>query len=159
VQPGFFITEYALENYPLTADQQYHWFETSIYCKDDALLYLMGVSPGIGTYFAKRVLQEELESPMVPGGSEEGILIVWDPVKKVGKAVMISFRWPEFDLSDCTTRNAMFEKWAAAFIMLYSGQTPSYMTSPMVLTKEVEKWITEDKFRVIQSGANGNPLA
>ncbi|WBF05871.1 hypothetical protein ISG35_06415 [Methanothermobacter thermautotrophicus] len=159
VQPGFFITEYALENYPLAAGQQYQWFGTSIYCKDDALLYLMGVSPGTGTYFAKRVLQEELESPMVPGGSEEGILIVWDPVKKVGKAVMISFRWPEFDLSDCTTRNAMFEKWAAAFIMLYSGQTPSYMTSPMVLTKEVEKWITEDELRVIQSGANGNPLA
>ncbi|MGB9837441.1 FmdE family protein [Methanothermobacter sp.] len=159
VQPGFFITEYAFENYPLEAGQQYQWFGTSIYCKDDALLYLMGVSPGTGTYFAKRVLQDELESPMIPGGSEEGILILWDPVKKVGKAIMISFRWPQFDLSDCTTRNAMFEKWAAAFIMLYSGQTPDYMTSPMVLTKEVEKWITEDELRVIQGGADGNPLA
>ena len=29
----------------------------------------------------------------------------------------------------------------------------------MVLTKDVEKWITEDELKVIQSGANGNPLA
>ncbi len=159
VQPGFFITEYAFDNYPLSPGQQYQWFGTSIYCKDDALIYLMGVSPGTGTYFAKRVLQEELESPMIPGGSEEGILIVWDPVKKVGKAVMISFKWPEFDLSDCTTFQARFEKWAAAFIMLSQGRTPSYMTSPMVLTKEVEKWITEDELKIIQSGAGGNPIA
>ena len=158
VQPGFFITEYAFENYPLESGQEYKWFGTSIYCKDDALLYLMGVTPGTGTYFAKRVLQQELESPMVPGGSEEGILVIWDKINNVGKAISITFKWPNFDLSDCHTRNAMFEKWAAGFIMLYKGETPSYMTSPMVLTKGSEKWITSEELNVILSGAAGSPL-
>jgi len=157
VQPGFFITEYALENYPLTEGQKYLWFGTSIYCKDDALLYLMGVTPGTGTYFAKRILQQEIESPMIPGGSEEGILIIWDEINNVGKAISITFKWPEFDLSDCRTRNAMFEKWATAFIMLYKGETPSYMNTPMVLTKESEKWITSEEMNYILSGAAGSP--
>ncbi|HIH61857.1 MAG TPA: hypothetical protein HA298_04125 [Methanobacteriales archaeon] len=52
VQSGFFIIE-ALGNYPLTEGQKYLWFGTSIYCKDDALLYLMGVTPGSGTYCKK----------------------------------------------------------------------------------------------------------
>jgi len=50
VQPGFFITDMVFKNFQLSPDEEYYYMAASIYCKDDSLVYLMGVSPGMGSY-------------------------------------------------------------------------------------------------------------
>src|SRR5690606_13225469 len=65
VQPGFFISDMVFDNFQLNSDQEYYYMASTIYCKDDALVYLMGVSPGMGSYMDQRLLNEETESEFV----------------------------------------------------------------------------------------------
>ena len=48
VQPGFFISDYIFKNYPLSGDKSYFWMASSIYCKDDGLVYLIECISGNG---------------------------------------------------------------------------------------------------------------
>jgi len=69
-----------------------------------------------GTY-CKKSAPRRIRISNVPGGSEEGILIIWDEVNNVGKAISFTFKWPTFDLSDCRTMDAMFEKWGGSIAL------------------------------------------
>ncbi|MGJ7028102.1 MULTISPECIES: FmdE family protein [Methanothermobacter] len=161
VSPGYIITEHIFNNYPLNENESYIYLGNTIYCKDDAIVYRLGVSPGQGTYFNLRLPSADTMSDDDDfGGSIEGILIIWDSVKKVGRAVIIGFQWPQFDVSDCTTDEAKREKQIAGFISLYKGETPSYMTAAPVVKIEAERYITESELQMILSGADGgSPLA
>ncbi len=162
VSPGYLITEYIFKNYPLKEDENYIYLGNTIYCKDDAIVYRLGVSPGQGTYFNLRVpgTENDPENEDAYGGNIEGILVIWDNKNKVGRAVVIDFKWPNFDVSDCATSDARREKQIAGFISLYKGETPSYLISPPVVTYDAERLITESELQMILAGANGqNPIA
>ncbi|WP_370005698.1 FmdE family protein [Methanothermobacter sp. KEPCO 2] len=161
VSPGYLITEYIFKNYPLKENENYIYLGNTIYCKDDAIVYRLGVSPGQGTYFNLRVpgSDNDPENEYAYGGNIEGILVIWDSKNKVGKAVVLDFKWPTFDVSDCVTSDAKREKQIAGFISLYKGETPSYMISGPVVTYDAERYITESELQMILSGAGGQPIA
>jgi len=152
VQPGFFISDYIFQNYPLSGDQSYFWMASSIYCKDDSLVYLLGVSPGMGTYMNQRLTNDETMSEYLPGGTEEGMIVVWDPTTKTGKVAIISFKWPTYDLSGLTTSEAQREAMISGFVSLYKGQTSPYISQPLSIVTSHETYITEAEFNAIKQG-------
>ncbi|WP_413862310.1 FmdE family protein, partial [Methanobrevibacter sp. UBA417] len=60
VQPGFFMTDYIQSNYPLNENESYFYIASSIYCKDDSLEYLLGISPGLGNYMDQRLTSDDV---------------------------------------------------------------------------------------------------
>ncbi len=152
VQPGFFITDYIQKNYPLSGNQSYFWMASSIYCKDDSLVYLLGVSPGMGTYMNRRLTSEETGSDDLPGGTEEGLLGIWDPETKLWKVTVISFKWPTYNLEGLTTREAQREAMISAFIDLYNGKSSPYINQPLGIVASKEKWMTDEEFKKVKKG-------
>lgn len=159
VQPGFFITDYIFQNYPLSGNQSYFWMASSIYCKDDSLVYLLGVSPGMGSYMNQRLTGEETSSEYLPGGTEEGVIVVWDPDTNTGKAAIISFKWPTYNLAGLTTSEAQREAMISAFVALYKGQNSPYIATPMSIVTSEEKYITKAEFDLIKQGGTASTSA
>ncbi|MCZ3367151.1 MULTISPECIES: FmdE family protein [Methanobacterium] len=159
VQPGFFITEYIQKNYPLSGNQSYFWMASSIYCKDDSLVYLLGVSPGMGTYMDQRLSGEETTSEYLPGGTEEGMIVVWDPDTKTGKVAIVSFKWPTYNLDGLTTSEAQREAMISAFISMYKGESSPYIKEPLSLVTSHETYITAQEFARLQAGGTSNESA
>ncbi|MBU4547362.1 MAG: hypothetical protein KKH76_00885, partial [Euryarchaeota archaeon] len=164
VQPGFFITDKVLTDFPLSGQENYFWIASSIYCKDDSLIYLMGISPGSGTYMSQRLLNEDLldNNPDLPGGLDEGLLVIWDPINNVGRAVIVTFKWPQFDLTGLTTREAQREAQIAGFVALYKNEEFARLISPIQLETTEPKYITAAEFELIKQGGgvdfNSNDL-
>jgi formylmethanofuran dehydrogenase subunit E-like metal-binding protein len=160
VQPGFFISDYIFKNYPLTGDQSYFWMASSIYCKDDSLVYLLNVSPGMGTYMNQRLTNEETMSEYLPTGTEEGIIVVWDPKTKTGKAAVISFKWPTYKLDGLLTPEAQREAMISAFVSLYKGESSPFISEPLSIAISNENYISEKEFNTIKKGgmASSNSL-
>ena len=159
VQPGFFISDYIFKNYPLNGDKSYFWMASSIYCKDDGLVYLLNVSPGMGTYMNQRLTNEDTMSEYLPTGTEEGMIIVWDPKTKTGKAAIVSFKWPTYNLNGLTTQEAQREAMISAFVSLYKGEPSQYVNEPLSILTSNEKYITEDEFNAIKQGGTASSNA
>lgn len=152
VQPGFFITDYIQKNYPLSGNQSYFWMASSIYCKDDGLVYLLGVSPGMGTYMNQRLTGEETTSEYLPGGTEEGIFAIWDPVTKTAKVGIASFKWPTYNLDGLTTNEAQREAMISAFISMYKKESSPYVKEPLSLVISHVTHVTAKEFARIKAG-------
>ena len=159
VQPGFFISDYVFKNYPLSGDQNYYYMGSSIYCKDDSLVYLMGVSPGMGTYMNQRLMAEDTESEVIPGGTEEGLLVIWDPKTKTGKAVIINFKWATLNLTGLTTSDAQREAMISAYVSMYKGEPSPYVTQGVIAIASDERLITESEFNIIKQGGTASTTA
>jgi formylmethanofuran dehydrogenase subunit E-like metal-binding protein len=159
VQPGFFITDYIFQNYPLSGNQSYFWMASSIYCKDDSLIYLLGVSPGMGSYMNQRLTNDETASEYLPSGTEEGVVVVWDPDTNTGKAAIISYKWPTYNLAGLTTSEAQREAMISAFVSLYKGESSPYIATPMSIVTSEEKYITKEEFDLIKQGGTASASA
>ncbi|BDZ70887.1 FmdE family protein [Methanobacterium petrolearium] len=152
VQPGFFITDYIFENIPLEENQSYTYIADSIYCKDDSLIYLLGISPGMGTYLNQRLPNDEVESELLNGGTEEGVLVVWDSELNVGYAYVISFKWATLDMSGLKTSAASREAMIAAYIDMYNGEPNARVKALPVTTATDQRIITESEFNALKQG-------
>ncbi|WP_286241778.1 FmdE family protein [Methanobacterium ferruginis] len=159
VQPGFFITDYIFENIPLEDNQSYTYIADSIYCKDDSLIYLLGISPGMGTYLNQRLPNDEVESELLNGGTEEGVLVVWDNELNVGYAYVISFKWATLDMSGLTTSAASREAMIAAYIDMYNGEANARVQALPVTTATDERIITESEFNALKQGGTASTTA
>lgn len=153
VQPGFIMTDYIHQNYPLSENESYFYIASSIYCKDDSLEYILGVSPGMGTYMVQRLPDSYVEdNEYLEGGTKEGVLVVWDSANNIGKAVIMNFKWPTVDTSSGSTSEAKRAMQIAAFIDIYKGnENPNVKELPQVLGSE-ERYITAEQFNTIKSG-------
>ncbi|MFA0833311.1 MAG: FmdE family protein, partial [Methanobacterium formicicum] len=152
VQPGFFITDYIFNNIPLSEGQSYNYIANSIYCKDDSVIYLLGVSPGMGTYMNQRLPSDEVTSDIMSGGTDEAILVVWDSNTNTGTVYIITFSWADIDVSDLTTSDAKREAQIHAYIDLYNGIPNSRVRNPPQTTATYTGTVTESQFRTLQQG-------
>lgn len=144
--PGYLIADYIFENYPLGEDEKYIYVTTNDNCKDDILVYLLGISPGAGTYYNLRLTSDDTRSD---DGTMVGVLIKWNEETQVGTAVIISWKSPRFEGGN----------YLSNYIPLYKGETPANMVSEWKITT-TEKLITAADLATILSGAAayGNPL-
>lgn len=161
VQPGFFISDMVFTEFPLGPDEDYFYMAASIYCKDDSLVYLMGVSPGMGSYMNQRLTDEELESEFLPGGTEEGVLVVWDKKNNIGRAVVINFKWPVLDNTGLTTNEARRENSIHYFVSAYKDEPYSRTITPYTQATSDFRWITAEELATIKKGglASSSALA
>ena len=151
VQPGFFITDYIQQNYPLGENESYTYIASNIYCKDDSLTYLLDLSPGLGNFFVQKLPKNETEN-----GLSQGVLVVWDDNLKIGKAMIVNFQNGKIDTSKYATSEAQRANTIKGFIDLYSGRANSDIKSTPVVTTVSEKWITEEQFNMLKQGAGEN---
>ena len=152
VQPGFFISDMVFNQFPLGPDEEYFYMASSIYCKDDSIVYLMGVSPGQGTYMNQRLINEDVASDFVQGATDEGVLVIWDKKNNVGRAVIISFKWPELDNTGLITSEARRESSINYFINAYNNDPYARLINPFVVQSSDSKWITKEEFDMIKQG-------
>ncbi|SFL60641.1 Protein containing a metal-binding domain shared with formylmethanofuran dehydrogenase subunit E [Methanobrevibacter olleyae] len=153
VQPGFFITDYIQNEYPLGENESYTYIASSIYCKDDSLTYLLDLSPGLGNYYVQKLPKNETASEYIDDGTQEGIIIVWDDNLKVGRAAIVSFKWATIDTSMYGTSEGKRAAQIKAYIDMYANnENPNIKALPVVST-DCEKWITEEQFKMLKQGA------
>lgn len=159
VQPGFFMTDHITQNIPLGPNETYYYMASSIYCKDDSLIYLLGVSPGMGTYLNQRLINEDVASELIQGGTEEGIIIVWDNVLNIGRAYVITFKWATLDLSGLTTSEAKREAQIAAYISMYNNEPNDRVIEKTTTVISDERIITRAEFDAIKQGGTSSTNA
>lgn len=142
--PGYLITNYIYDNYPTSEDESYIFVGTSISCRDDIYQYLMGISPGLGTYYSQRMTRNS-------SGSSIGILIKWNEKLGVGEAIIIDWTGPTF-----AGGSNSYEE----YIRLYKGDysSPNLISAPVITT--FERLITKEDLQKILSGGDdsGNAL-
>ena len=159
VQPGFFMSEYVMNNYPLNENESYFYIASSIYCKDDSIEYLLGLSPGLGNYMDQKLISSDVESEYVDGATEEGVLVIWDDKLNVGRAVIMNFKWATIDTSAYSTSDAKRAAQIQAYVDLYKGiYNPNLKEGITILGSET-KWITQNEFNQIKAGAGNNSNA
>ncbi|WP_304123965.1 FmdE family protein [Methanosphaera cuniculi] len=159
VQPGFFMSDYILSNYPLSENESYFYIASSIYCKDDSIEYLLGISPGLGSYMDQKLASSDVESEYVNGATEEGVLVVWDNELNVGRAVIMNFKWATIDTSKYATPEAKRAAQIRAYVSLYKGEPNEDVVEGNTILATEEKWITADEYAKLKAGADDNDNA
>lgn len=147
VQPGFFITDYIQNNYPLSENESYTYIASNIYCKDDSLTYLLDLSPGLGNFFVQKLPKNETEN-----GLSQGVLIVWDDNLKIGRAMIVNFQNGKIDTSKYATSEAQRANMIKGFIDMYGNRPNDDIKSRPTITTVSEKWITEEQFNMLKQG-------
>ena len=104
----------------------------------------------------QRLTNEETASEYLPTGTEEGMIIVWDPKTKTGKAAIVSFKWPTYKLRWFSYSEAQREAMISAFVSLYKGESSPYVNEPLSIVTSNEKYITEDEFNAIKKGGTAS---
>ena len=161
VQPGFFMTDFILSNYPLGENESYTYIADTIYCKDDSLTYLLDLSPGLGNYFVQKLPTNETKGEGDGTGDNQGVLIVWDYQLKIGKAVVLSTTMASVNTTKYATSEASRAAMIRANIDLYNGrENPELIAAPNP-GAHYEKWITEEQFNALKQGtaSGSNPIA
>ena len=153
VQPGFFITDFIQENFPLGENESYKYIGSSIYCKDDSLIYLLGISPGMGDYFLQKLPGNETDSTYADGAKDEGVLIVWDSNLNIGRAVIITYTSAKLKKVAVNTPDANRHVQIQTYLDIYAKKdNPLVISKPTVESNE-EKWITYEQYLELTSGS------
>ncbi len=135
--PGYLITNYIYENFPLSDDESYALIGNSISCRDDIYSYLLGISPGSGTYFSQRMTKDTT-------GNDILVISVYDSKTKTRRVAILNWKNPTFQ-GDYNS----YEE----YIKLYWGDYSSpNLKSPPVISLTVDTWVTEEEWNQIISG-------
>ena len=139
--PGYLITNYIYQNFPLGEDESYALIGNSISCRDDIYSYLLGISPGAGTYFSQRMTSATT-------GSDILILSVYDSKTNTRRVTIINWKNPTFQ----GTYNSYEE-----YIKLYWGDysSPNLKSAP-VISITADTWVTEEEWAKIIAGGDGS---
>lgn len=149
--PGYLISDYILDNYPLGENEKYIYVTTLDNCKDDILQYLLGVSAGSGTYYNQRLTTEATKSANGEGGmnGKVGYIIRWNEKLQIGEVAIINWESPEFADGSISLEE---------FIKMYKNDYSSgKLVKAPIISTVTKKWITLSNLKKILG--SGNPLA
>ncbi|MDG3546383.1 FmdE family protein [Methanobacterium formicicum] len=107
--PGYYITNYIYENFPIGENESYAYIGTSISCRDDIYSYLLGISPGEGSYLSQRMTSDST-------GKTIGILSIYDSETDTTRIIVIEYNGPKFK-----DGSNIYEEW----IKIYKGDYSS----------------------------------
>jgi hypothetical protein len=139
--PGYLITNYIYENFPIGEDESYSLIGNSISCRDDIYSYLLGISPGLGTYYSQRMTSKTT-------GNDILVLSVYDSKTKTRRVAIINWKNPSFERGS----NSYEE-----YIRLYWGDTSSpNLKSAPVISLTADTWVTEEEWAKIIAGGEGS---
>lgn len=152
--PGYLIADYVYEELPITnEDESYIYLTTNANCKDDVISRLLGVSPGMGTYYNLRYDNNKTNSTNV------GIAIKWNSKTKTGELIIISLdKWGAGQIFKKGSN--MYEEYIKLYKKDYSSK--NLISRPIIKTA-ARKEINEEMFNKIIAGATnteeGNSIA
>ncbi|MFA0833312.1 MAG: FmdE family protein [Methanobacterium formicicum] len=107
--PGYYITNYIYQNFPIGENESYAYIGTSISCRDDIYSYLLGISPGEGSYLSQRMTTDST-------GKTIGILSIYDSETDTTRIIVIEVNGPKFK-----DGSNIYEEW----IRIYKGDYSS----------------------------------
>lgn len=151
--PGYLIADYIYENFPTNENESYIYLTTNANCKDDVISRVLGVSPGMGTYYNLRYDNNKTNSTNV------GIAIKWNSKTKTGELIIINL--------DNWGSGAIFKKGSnmyEEYIKLYKKDysSPNLISRPQI-SITARKEINEEMLNKIIGGATdtkeGNSIA
>ena len=151
--PGYLIADYIYENFPTNENESYIYLTTNANCKDDVISRVLGVSPGMGTYYNLRYDNNKTNSTNV------GIAIKWNSKTKTGELIIINL--------DNWGAGALFKKGSnmyEEYIKLYKKDysSPNLISRPQISITS-RKEINEEMLNKIIGGATdtkeGNSIA
>ena len=135
--PGYIITNYIYDNFPIGENESYSLIGTSISCRDDIYSYLLGTSPGAGTYFSQRMTKDST-------GNDILVLSIYDSKTNTRRVSIINFEGPKF-----APGSNSYEE----YIRLYWGDYSSTnLISAPVITLTADTYVTEEEWNRIISG-------
>ena len=139
--PGYLVTNYVYDNFPIGEDESYAFIGNSISCRDDIYSYLLGVSAGAGTYFSQRMTKDTT-------GDQIGILSIYDSKTNTRRVVIINWTGPQF-----AKGSNSYEE----YIRLYKGDfsSPNLISAPTI-TLAADTWVTEEEWNRIIAGGEGS---
>lgn len=146
--PGYLISDHIYNELPLKENESYIYITTNDNCKDDVISRLLGVSPGMGSYYNLRY------DNSITNSTNVGIAIKWNSFTKTGELIIIDYKGPKFKKGSDS-----YEE----YIKLYKGDYSSsnIITLPIV-TSVAKKEINEEMLQNIISGGKqtkqGNAL-
>jgi formylmethanofuran dehydrogenase subunit E-like metal-binding protein len=85
---GYFTAKAIQKQYPLSEGEKYVFIACPNSCKDDAILVLLGVTPGKKTLIVKQLTEEQ--ERQVPTGKKAGILVKWNQWQKKGQGAVFA---------------------------------------------------------------------
>nr|WP_319372987.1 FmdE family protein [uncultured Methanobacterium sp.] len=144
--PGYIITNYVYDNFPIGENESYAFIGNSISCRDDIYSYLLGVSPGAGTYFSQRMTSDST-------GKSIGIISVYDSKTNTRRVAIIDWTAPKF-----APGSNSYEEYIRLYWRDYSS--PNLISAPVV-SLSADTWVTEEEWQMIISGggASGDSLS
>jgi len=135
--PGYLITNYIYDNFPLGDDESYALIGNSISCRDDIYSYLLGISPGSATYFSQRMTSATT-------GSDILVISIYDSKTKTRRVAILNWTNPRFK-----SGSNSYEE----YIKLYWGDYSSpNLVSPPKIELTADTWVTEAEWNRIISG-------
>lgn len=152
--PGYLIADYVYEELPITNENEtYIYLTTNANCKDDVISRVLGVSPGMGTYYNLRYDNNKTNS------SNVGIAIKWNSKTKTGELIIINLdNWGAGSLFKKGSN--MYEEYIKLYKKDYSS--PNLISRPKI-SITARKEINEEMFNKIIAGATntkeGNSIA
>ncbi|MDY9923317.1 FmdE family protein [Methanobacterium sp.] len=121
--PGYYITNYIYDNFPIGENESYSYIGTSISCRDDIYSYLLGISPGEGSYLSQRMTTDS-------NGKTIGILSIYDSETDTTRIIVLEYNGPIFKEG-----SNIYEEWIRIYKEDYSS--PNLLSGPsVVITKD-----------------------
>lgn len=97
---GYLLASFIKERYPLEEGKSYLFIACPMWCKDDAIQVLLGLTPGKRSLYAMELSETQKSSLIDPAVA--GILVIRAKEQKQGRAVVLKFDWQKaYDLTGC----------------------------------------------------------
>lgn len=149
--PGYIITDWIYDNFPLGADEQYAMITASVSCRDDIYTYLLGLSPGQGNYYSERMTSDST-------GNDILILSIYDSTTNTRRVIVVNYQGPHFTDGDPYENYIKLYKILQKYDDWNSPEcqeelkTLTNMDRAPSITKTVDTYSTEEEWNSMISG-------
>lgn len=149
--PGYLITDYIYDTFPIGENESYSLIGTSISCRDDIYSYLLGISPGEGSYYSQRMTSNSTRGDIL-------IISVYDSTTNTRRVSIINWVGPKFapgSNSYAEYIKIYKEAQLSPYIITDYSNLPNVISGP-VITLTADTWVTEEEWRRIIAGGDGS---
>lgn len=93
VTAGYFLANYLLEKFPLSAEESYYIIASPAWCKDDALQVILNTTVGKQTMLVYPLSESDKKCLLPEAKDATGFYFIYDKNLKIGKGIVLGFDW------------------------------------------------------------------
>ena len=147
VSTGYQVVKFVINNYSLKKGESYAWIACPPWCKDDAVMVFLDLTPGKKTIFVKNLTAEQKKA--IPGETANeniaGVLVIWNSSAAKGKAVALRYSWGEacrvsgIDRKDLSPQGGRSNPLFFINRVKFNSQLIPYLDKPKAFVKVVKE--------------------